>query len=148
MPKTDFSSSEHSKNIQRDAWRNGQLYRTVSNPEHPYSHFGTGNLETLKQHPDIRQKLLEFHNKYYSANIMKLVVLGRGTACATQSLTFMKENLDTLQSWVVEKFSPIVNKNVEVPRFTSTVPFPPDLLGRKLEVVPVKDIRYYNSMVI
>ena len=26
---------------------------------------------------DIREQLLEFHSKYYSANLMRLVVLGR-----------------------------------------------------------------------
>jgi secreted Zn-dependent insulinase-like peptidase len=51
------------------------------------------------------------------------------------------EPLDTLQSWVTEKFSAIVNKDVEVPRFNKTSPFPPQFLGKKLEVVPVKDIR-------
>lgn len=60
-----------------------QLEKSLSNPEHPYCHFGTGNLETLFENPkkngqDIRQELLKFHDSYYSANIMKLCVLGRG----------------------------------------------------------------------
>lgn len=132
---------EHSKNIQRDSWRGYQLSRTVSNPKHPYSKFGTGNLETLKKHDNIRDLLLEFHKKYYSANIMKLVVLGRGTFIF-QPVYHLLEPLETLQSWVTEKFSAVVNKNVEVPRFTETKPFPPEFTGRKLEVVPVKDLRF------
>ena len=44
----------------------------------------SGNVETLKERPikdgiDVRQALLEFHNKWYSANIMSLVVLGKGS---------------------------------------------------------------------
>ena len=42
-----------------------------------------GNVETLKQMPqtngiDTRGALLDFHDKWYSANIMALVVLGKG----------------------------------------------------------------------
>ena len=34
-----------------------------------------GNLETLN-FPDTRDYLLEFHKKYYSSNVMRLVVYG------------------------------------------------------------------------
>lgn len=75
--------SEHKKNLQSDAWRAFQLEKTLSDPNHPYSHFGTGNAKTLwddpkKQGLDVRDELLKFHDRYYSANVMKLVVLGRG----------------------------------------------------------------------
>ena len=43
---------------------------------------------------DIREELLKFHAKYYSSNLMRLVVLGKG-------------GLDELQAMVVEKFSPV-----------------------------------------
>ena len=43
---------------------------------------------------DIRAELLKFHSKYYSSNLMRLVVLGRGV-------------LDELQAMAVEKFSPV-----------------------------------------
>lgn len=35
-------------------------------------------METLKQHDDIRQQLLDYHQKYYSANLMKLAIYGIG----------------------------------------------------------------------
>lgn len=78
-----FYFLEHKKNRQQDSWRMFQLEKSLSNPEHPYCHFGTGNLETLFENPkkngqDIREELLKFHDSYYSANIMKLCVLGRG----------------------------------------------------------------------
>ncbi|KAJ3324178.1 Insulinase (Peptidase M16) [Blyttiomyces sp. JEL0837] len=99
--------SEHKKNLQDDTWRLQQLEQDLSNPGHPYSKFGTGNWETLHETPlkngiNIRDKLIDFHRKYYSANIMKLVVLG-------------KESLDTLSEWVIEKFSEVENKGVAVP---------------------------------
>ncbi|CAG8781896.1 11752_t:CDS:2, partial [Racocetra persica] len=74
--------SEHKKNRQSDAWRLFQLERSLSDLKHPYSRFGSGNLFSLRDIPrqkglDIRNELLKFHERYYSANLMKLVVLGR-----------------------------------------------------------------------
>ena len=46
--------SEHKKNIQNDAWRMMQISRTASNPNHPYSKFATGCLETLSGKSEIR----------------------------------------------------------------------------------------------
>jgi insulysin len=75
--------SEHVKNIPSDAWRLSQLDKSTSNPNHPYSKFGTGNKETLDTIPkergiQVREELLKFHKKWYSANLMSLVVLGQG----------------------------------------------------------------------
>lgn len=75
--------SEHEKNITNDSWRLRQMDKSSSNSNHPFSKFGTGNRETLDIIPkqkgiSVREKLLEFHEKYYSANIMALCVLGKG----------------------------------------------------------------------
>lgn len=75
--------SEHEKNITNDSWRLRQVDKSSSNPNHPFSKFGTGNRETLDIIPkrkgiSVREKLLEFHENYYSANIMALCVLGKG----------------------------------------------------------------------
>ena len=47
---------------------------------------------------------MKFHETYYSANLMKLVVLGR-------------ESLDQLQEWVVDKFFAVKNKELKAPNF-------------------------------
>jgi secreted Zn-dependent insulinase-like peptidase len=49
------------------------------NPKHPQAHFSTGSLETLADRDGrpVREDLLAFYKKYYSANIMSLVVIGR-----------------------------------------------------------------------
>ncbi|KAH6977728.1 insulin-degrading enzyme [Ilyonectria destructans] len=88
--------SENKKNLQNDIWRLHQLEKSLSNPNHPYCHFSTGNFEVLKTLPEarninVRGKVFEFHAKRYSVHRMKLVVLSR-------------EPLDVLQKWVV-KFS-------------------------------------------
>jgi insulysin len=47
---------------------------------------------------DIREELLKFHSTYYSANAMKLVVLG--------------SDLDELQKIVEERFGAIINTGI------------------------------------
>jgi insulysin len=69
--------------LQTDGWRLHELEKSLTNSSHPYSKFGTGNLRTLKYNPEklglnIREELLRFHDTYYSSNIMKLCVLGKG----------------------------------------------------------------------
>ncbi|KAJ2729183.1 metalloprotease [Coemansia sp. BCRC 34962] len=101
--------SEHKKNIQSDMWRQYQIEKELSSPDHPFSMFATGNQATLSGAAaelgvDLRGKLLEFHAKYYSADIMKLVVVGR-------------DSLDQLTEWAVSKFSPILSKGMTKPLF-------------------------------
>ncbi|KAI9096425.1 Metalloenzyme, LuxS/M16 peptidase-like protein [Phlyctochytrium arcticum] len=125
--------SEHKKNLQSDNWRVYQLEKDLSNPNHPFKKFGTGNLETLRDIPiakklDIRKVLLEFHDKYYSANIMKLVLVG-------------KESLDELTNWVVTRFSEVRNKDIQVPSFEGH-PLTKSELGKQVLIKPVKELRH------
>ncbi|KAH7303590.1 Metalloenzyme, LuxS/M16 peptidase-like protein [Stachybotrys elegans] len=128
--------SENKKNSQNDYWRLGQLERSLSNPKHPYGHFPTGNMEVLKTKPEaeginVRDKFIEFHDKKYSANLMKLVVLGR-------------ESLDVLEKWVVEFFATIVNKNLPRNIWDNEVPFREDDLGMQCFAKPVKNLQKLN----
>lgn len=59
----------------RDGMRMAQVSAETINPAHPGSKFSGGNLETLSDKPVIRQQALkDFHEKYYSANLMKAVI--------------------------------------------------------------------------
>ena len=61
--------SEHQKNINSDGWRQMQLLLDLSDDNTPLNIFGTGSHNTLNK-PGIRDKLIEFYNKYYvSTNI-------------------------------------------------------------------------------
>lgn len=96
--------SENKKNLQSDTWRLHQLNKNLSNPKHPYNHFSTGSWKTLHDDPiargvQIRDEFMKFHATHYSANCMKLVVLGR-------------ETLNTLEEWVEEIFSKVPNKDL------------------------------------
>lgn len=125
-------NSEHEKNLATDVWRIRQVNKALADPTHPYSKFGTGNEKTLSEDPkrlgiNVREELLKFHEKWYSANIMCLAVYGR-------------ETLDELEAMVIPRFSEIVNKNVVSPRWTNH-PFLPEHYATKVSIVPVKDSR-------
>lgn len=125
--------SENKKNLQSDIWRLHQLDKSISNPKHPYCHFSTGNFEVLKTIPEakginVREKFIEFHAKHYSANLMKLVVLGR-------------EPIDLLEKWVVEIFSAVPNKNLPPNRWTDELPIRKSELGKICYAKPVYDMR-------
>ncbi|WFD22426.1 insulysin [Malassezia equina] len=123
--------SEHKKNLQSDLWRSFQLEKSLCDHSHAYSKFGTGNLATLWEEPrsrgvDIRDELLQFHAKYYSANMMKLVVLGR-------------ESVNQLMRWVVEKFSRVPNKGCDAPSFPGS-PLGEEQRGTEVMFRTIKDV--------
>ncbi|KAJ2077677.1 metalloprotease [Coemansia sp. RSA 988] len=94
--------SENKKNLQNDGWRFNNLKSTLSSASHPYSKFSTGNLETLKGASQtlgfgLRDQVVDFYKKFYSADIMKLAIVGNYTT-------------DQLVEWAVAKFSDIESK--------------------------------------
>jgi len=92
--------SKFKKNLQDNIKRLRQVKKFLSNPKHPYCHFSTGNLETLeKSGIDMRQAFMKFYEDHYSANRIKLVVLGR-------------EPLNVLEEWVSDLFASVKNKNL------------------------------------
>lgn len=113
-------------------WRGFQIEKSLANPAHPFHKFGTGSKVTLWDDPvkrgqNVRDELLKFHKRYYSANVMKLVVLGR-------------ESLDQLTDYVVDKFSPVPNKNISPPEFAPD-PLLPEQLQTQVFYRAVKDVR-------
>ncbi|KAH8889372.1 ubiquitin carboxyl-terminal hydrolase-like protein [Thozetella sp. PMI_491] len=130
--------SENKKNLQSDQWRLNQLEKSISNPNHPYCHFSTGNYEVLKEIPDkqgvnVRDKFIQFYETHYSANLMKLCVLGR-------------EPLDVLEAWASEFFAGIKNKNLQPGRWSDEVPLTADYLGLQCFAKPVMDSRELNLL--
>ncbi|KAI1610748.1 insulysin [Exophiala viscosa] len=125
--------SENKKNLQSDAWRLSQLVKSLSNPHHPYNHFSTGNLQTLRDEPEkrgvkIRDEFIRFYEQHYSANQMKLVVLGR-------------ESLDELQTWVEELFSEVQNKDLPENRWDGVDVLTKDQLSTEILAKPVMESR-------
>ena len=125
--------SENKKNLQSDNWRMVQLDKSLSSSKHPYHHFSTGNLETLRDEPrkrgvDIRKEFIDFHSRNYSANRMKLVVLGR-------------ESLDELEEWVAEMFAGVRNKDLPRNRWDGPQPYSEKEYLTQVFAKPVMDSR-------
>jgi insulysin len=121
--------SEFSSKIQDDGRRYLSSFKTTLSSDHPFKKFSVGNLETLKSSDEksLRDALLDFYDSQYSANRMKLAVLG-------------KESVEELSKWVSDRFSSIPNK--DLPLNTIDTPFfPGGFLPATLQVETVMDKR-------
>lgn len=124
--------SENKKNLQNDMWRLYQLDKSLSNPQHPYNGFSTGNLHTLNDDPlqkgwNVRDILLDYYREQYSANIMSLVILG-------------KESLDELSEMASSKFSPIPNRDLATSKeYAATHLYTENNLGKLIQAKSIMD---------
>lgn len=117
--------SEYSQKRPSDYWRISQVESSFYEPNHPAQKFRIGNLVTLQG--TSRTELLEFYNNYYSANLMTLAVLG-------------KQDLDTLEKWVIESFGAI--RNLELPLVKATQTYlKKSEQFRVVKIEPLKDTR-------
>ena len=118
--------SEHCKNKNLDDWRFYELFISQLAEDSVFNKFSTGNKETLN-HPDIRDRLLKMYNKYYSSDIMYLVM-------------YSKLPLDNLIKLTDELFS-LVPKidNLQLPKYDIVKPYNENTMGYFYKVVPVKD---------
>nr|CDJ85657.1 Peptidase M16 domain containing protein [Haemonchus contortus] len=109
-----------------------QVERFLSKPGHDYGKFGAGNKKTLmddarKNGIEPREALLKFHKQWYSANIMSLCIVG-------------SESLDELEAYLgTLGFDTIENKQGEPTKWEN--PYGREQLGRRIEIVPIGDIR-------
>ncbi|CAN0586164.1 unnamed protein product, partial [Laminaria digitata] len=90
--------SEYQLQLKDDNWRAQAVNRAAANPEHPYSGFNIGSLQTLSG-DGIHADVVEFFEANHSADQMALVVYGQ-------------EDLDTLEGYVRERFAAIENKRL------------------------------------
>lgn len=133
--------AEYQMGLKSDARRSLDVLQEVMNQEHPFSQFAVGSLDSLADRPgsSIRDELISFYDKHYSANAMRLVVMGA-------------ESLDELEALVTPMFSAIPNKSyepaeIEAPLFaTGSLPMlvqiQPQATLRQLQVsFPIPDYR-------
>ena len=123
--------SEYQLKIKDDSRREWDVLRELANPEHPFSRFSVGSLDTLANTPEnpVREDLLAFYEKYYSATEMNLVVLG-------------KESLDELQQAVSARFKEVPAHEVmleetDTALFSKKLPF-------SVNIRPEKELRHLS----
>ncbi len=134
--------SEYQLKIKDDSRREWDVLSELINPKHPLAKFSVGNLQTLVNDDPrpIRPDLLAFYQRYYSANLMTLVVLGN-------------ESLDQLEAAVKSRFSAVENHNTHVeasgePLFAAKLPLQvaitPEKEKRELSLLfPMPSAREY-----
>lgn len=121
--------SEYSASLKDDGRRYYSVRKAISNPDHSFSQFSVGNLQTLENSEErpLREDLIEFWKNHYSANLMTLAVYG-------------PQSLDQLEAMVRPRFSTIENRNLKVKDYPEPL-FAPDTLPARLQVQTIKDIR-------
>ncbi|MEJ6476380.1 insulinase family protein [Pseudoalteromonas piscicida] len=96
---------------------------------HPANRFLIGNLETLGDKPEskLHQETVDFYNKYYSSNIMKLAMISN-------------EPIEQMVAKAKKHFTSIKNKNIEKPTVKQALNF--DNVGKKLvHYKPNEDVK-------
>jgi len=118
--------SEYRLGLKDDSRREYDVLREIVRPEHPLGTLAVGNLETLGA-DGIRDELLAFYDRFYSANLMTLVVLGR-------------EPLDELQAAVNERFASVVDRDRAAMTVVPSM-FAPGTLPLELHIRPLQETR-------
>lgn len=137
-PKFDAQYVEREKNaveaeyqmgLKSDGRRGLDVLQEVMNPDHPFSQFSVGSLESLADRPgaSVRDDLLAFYDKHYSANMMRLVVLG-------------SQSLDELQQLVAPLFDPVPDRSFEHDSIDAPL-FTPSSLPMLVKVKPQATLR-------
>jgi insulysin len=121
--------AEYQLSIKTDGRRNLDVVRELANPANPLSILGVGTKDTLADRPgsSIRDELLAFYQRYYSANLMALAILG-------------SESLDELEVLVRDGFSAVPNRKVEIAPITEPV-YPAGSLPLLVQIRPLGTAR-------
>ena len=92
--------SEYRLKLKQEPRRLNAALKQAYNPQSPYARFSAGNLETLADKPGatVRDALLRFYKRHYSANLMSLVVQG-------------PQSLSALRQMVCRHFSAVPDRN-------------------------------------
>lgn len=85
-------NSEYYKNINVEEFKYRRGIKLLSSQFHPFSRFDIGSTSTLRT-PYIRNELIFFFNKYYSANNMQLVIISNKSFSEMENIIDVFENI-------------------------------------------------------
>ena len=128
--------SEYMARIRDDARRENDVLNQVLNPENPTTGFSVGSRETLADRPEgeptLRERVIDFYERYYDANVMHLSVVA-------------PQPLDELETLVTERFAAIADRGLERPAIEAPL-VDSATLPRYLELQSVRDSRHVRFM--
>jgi len=116
-------NSEHEKNRKDDGRREYRIQQLMSDPNHPFSKFSTGDKNTLSKAG--RDEVMAFYKKFYSANLMRLVLMSN-------------QSPDELKAMAQKYFADVPDRNLKGPEYAQNV-FPDKGLPRMAEVKTIRD---------
>lgn len=121
--------SEYQTKIKDDNRLQNEVLKAITNPEHSFSQFSVGSLDTLADRKNqlVRDDLLVFYQQHYSANRMSLVVLG-------------KQSVGELRQLVSEKFGAVKN-NSRSASYHEQPLFKKHQLPLRVNTIPNKNLR-------
>ncbi|KAJ2807419.1 metalloprotease [Coemansia guatemalensis] len=132
--------SEFRSNVQNDSKRRARISQTTCCSYHPYSRFHGGNNASLQEAASclglsLRDEMAGFFDKYYSADLMNLVIVG-GTQDGA--------DLEQLVEWSVDMFSQVPSRGDTRPDYLGH-PLCDQKLGNIVRYQTIGD-RYTISM--
>lgn len=97
--------------------------------DHPANRFLIGNLESLgdKEGSQLHAETVAFYERYYSANIMKVALIGN-------------KSLAELEELARKHFSEIENQEIADPEVTASIDFA-EVGGKRIHYVPNQDVK-------
>lgn len=121
--------SEYRMKISDDVRGCYQVHKETVNPEHPFSQFSVGNLETLHQNDgeSLRQEVVAFFHEHYHASHMRLAI--------QSSLPLEKQ-----KELLTQFFSAIRNQSTETKPIIEPL-YREEDLRVKVQIKPLKELR-------
>ena len=123
--------SEYQARLRDEGRRQLDVVNQRLNPDNPTTRFAVGSRETLADRPDdepsLRERVIEFYEQYYDANVMNLALVG-------------PQPLDELEGLVQERFVDIADRGLEPPTIDESLVLD-DSLPQALEVQSLRDSR-------
>ncbi|MEQ5800774.1 insulinase family protein [Halomonas sp. H10-9-1] len=123
--------SEYMARIRDEGRRENDVLDRLLNPEHPFTGFSVGSRETLADRPgdepSLRQRVIDFYESHYDANVMHLAVVA-------------PQPLDELETLVAERFALVPDHGLARPEIATPLALP-EALPRRVAVQSLRDSR-------
>ncbi|APX91796.1 peptidase M16 [Halomonas sp. 1513] len=123
--------SEYQARIRDEGRRQLDVVNQRLNPDNPTTRFAVGSRETLADRPEgepsLRERVIEFYEQYYDANVMNLALVG-------------PQSLDELEGLVQERFVEIADRGLEPPSIDVPLVLD-DSMPQALEIQSLRDSR-------
>ena len=123
--------SEYMARIRDDGRRENDVLNQLLNPENPTTSFSVGSRETLGDRPEgepsLRERVIDFYERYYDANVMHLAVVA-------------PQSLEDLEALVVERFAAIADRGLSAPEITEPLARE-DAQPQRVAIQSVRDSR-------